>query len=261
MPRLLKALRQYWWILIGIGLLFAVYLLPPDTSLAEVQRDGTLGVCIPTERLPLVTNDPQKPGIEIEILQAIAADLHVALRLNTVPAMGQDFDPKSWGITRAQCAVLAGGVVDSVQTRSFLEASPPYAHTGWVAVSKAATPDLKGLAVGVLATSQGFDRIALSRYLRNAGAMVRIVRSPDELLSGLTDGTLNVGVTEALLAQSLIAGKSFAIRDLPIEDYPLVFGLWKGDLTLKRAIVDAFDRMQGDGRLAAILKRYGVTAS
>ena len=38
--------------------------------------------------------------------------------------------------------------------------------------------------------------------------------------------------------------------------YPIVLGLWKGDLTLKRAIVSAMGRMQRNGELATIMARY-----
>ena len=38
--------------------------------------------------------------------------------------------------------------------------------------------------------------------------------------------------------------------------HPIVLGLWKGDLTLKRAIVSAMGRMQRDGELATIMARY-----
>jgi hypothetical protein len=35
-----------------------------------------------------------------------------------------------------------------------------------------------------------------------------------------------------------------------------VLGLWKGDLTLKRAIVQGLEAVQHDGSLARILARY-----
>jgi len=38
--------------------------------------------------------------------------------------------------------------------------------------------------------------------------------------------------------------------------YPIAIGLWKGDLTLKRAIVSAIGQMQRNGELAAIMARY-----
>jgi hypothetical protein len=40
-----------------------------------------------------------------------------------------------------------------------------------------------------------------------------------------------------------------------------VFGLWKGDLTLKRAIVAAMTRIEASGEMAAIMARYIPGAS
>jgi polar amino acid transport system substrate-binding protein/cystine transport system substrate-binding protein/membrane-bound lytic murein transglycosylase F len=35
-----------------------------------------------------------------------------------------------------------------------------------------------------------------------------------------------------------------------------VFGLWKGDLTLKRAIVSGLESLERDGEVAKIIARY-----
>jgi polar amino acid transport system substrate-binding protein/cystine transport system substrate-binding protein/membrane-bound lytic murein transglycosylase F len=103
------------------GLLGAVYLLPPDTALRTVREAGTLRVCLPPYYPPLVTGDPTAPGIDVELLQAIARDLGVHLATVVNPVMGKDFNPRAWRITRAQCEVIAGGVVGSATTRSFLD--------------------------------------------------------------------------------------------------------------------------------------------
>jgi polar amino acid transport system substrate-binding protein/cystine transport system substrate-binding protein/membrane-bound lytic murein transglycosylase F len=258
MARLTRLLGQYAWILVGIGLLGAVYLLPPDTSLAELRRSGVLKACVPTERPPLVTADAAAPGLDVELLEALAADFGVDLALSPVPAMGQDFNPRSWHITRAQCAIIAGGVVASPETRSFLETSPAYAETGWILLAPAEIPDIDGRRVGVLATFQGFDRIALSRYLRDRSAKPVILRTPEELVSGLEEGRLDAAITEALLGRHIAAGRNWTITALPppLERYEVVLGLWKGDLTLKRAVVRAFGRLEEDGRLAALRRRY-----
>jgi polar amino acid transport system substrate-binding protein/cystine transport system substrate-binding protein/membrane-bound lytic murein transglycosylase F len=258
MERLTRFLGQYAWILVGVGLLAAVYLLPPDTSLAELRRSGVLKACVPEERPPLVTGNAGAPGLDIEILEALAADLQVDLALNRVPAMGQDFNPRSWHVTRAQCAIIAGGVVASPQTRSFLETSPAYAETGWILLAPAEIPDIDGRRIGVLATVQGFDRIALSRYLRDRKAKPAILRTPEELVSGLEEGRFDAAITEALLGHHIAAGRGWTTRPLPapLERYQVVLGLWKGDLTLKRAVVRAFERLQENGRLAELRRRY-----
>jgi len=110
----------------GMAALFGlIYLLPPDTSLSQLKQAGILRICVPTLYPPLVTGKPDAPGFDIEFAEAIARRLGVRLVVNTNAAMGRDFNPRNWNVTRAQCQVLAGGVVVSDLTRSFLDTTPP----------------------------------------------------------------------------------------------------------------------------------------
>src|SRR5438477_5678426 len=239
-----------------------VSFLPPDTSLSEVQADHALRACVPTTYPPLVTADPGRPGIDIEILRAVAEHIGVELVLNPNDAIGRDFNPGHWDVNRGKCEVLAGGVVDSTLTRSFLDTGPPYAETGWAIVAPVPLKEIRGRTLGALTILSGLDRIGLASYLRGQGVTVRVVRSAEELADGIASGALDGGITESLAAGQLAADKnwwfSFLPRELP--RYNVVFGLWKGDLTLKRKIVEAFQRLEANGALAAILRRYGAAS-
>ncbi len=240
------------------GLLGGVYMLPPDTALQQVRAAGTLRVCLPPSYPPLVTGDPAAPGIDVDLLHAIARELGVSVVPVVNPAMGRDFNPRAWRITRAQCEVLAGGVVGSPTTRSFLDTTQAYATTGWAWISPRPGVSLAGRRVGVFVGVSGLDRVALAAWLRTAKAQVTIALSAAELVKGLKDGRFDVGVTERLLAAELAAPLGWSVRWMPAElnRYPVVLGLWKGDLTLKRAIVSAMSRVQQSGELAAIMARY-----
>jgi ABC-type amino acid transport substrate-binding protein len=240
------------------GLLAAVNFLPPDTSLGEVRAAGVLRACVPTAYPPLVTGEPAAPGIDIELLRAIAADMGVRLVISSNSAMGRDFNPRNWHITRAQCDVLAGGVVGSTQTRSFLEASPPYAETGWAFLSLQPVKDIAGRRAGVLVGISGLDRLALSRTLREQNVEVTIVANAAELARGLRDGKFDFAVTEALLADEIATREGWTATwaPPPLVRYPVVLGLWKGDLTLKRAIVASLEKLERNGEVAKIKARY-----
>lgn len=260
MPGFRRLLRDFGGIAIVLALLVGVTLLPPDTSLAEVRAAQALKACVPTVYPPLVTGDAERPGIDIELLRAVAGRLGVSLLLSENRAMGRDFNPHNWGLNRAQCQVIAGGVADSNQTRSFLETGPSYAETGWATVSAAPIDDLRGKTVGVLTLISGLDRIGLASYLRAQGVTARVVTSPEALVAGIADGTFDAGVTEAMLAGKLAAENSWTVAWMPpaLARYDLVLGLWKGDITLKRAIDQAFAELAADGTIAAILARYDV---
>jgi polar amino acid transport system substrate-binding protein/cystine transport system substrate-binding protein/membrane-bound lytic murein transglycosylase F len=240
------------------GLLAGVYLLPPDTSLAEVRKAGVLRACMPPSYPPLVTGDRDAPGIDVELLRALAKTIGVNLIVSPNPAIGQDFNPRNWHVTRAQCEVLGGGVVASPLTRSFLETSPSYAQTGWALVGPKLPADIEGRRVGVLAGISGLDRLALSSYLRARNTQVIVTPDVAEFVSGLRDGRFEVGITEWLLAGQLAARNGWSVAWMPAElpRYPVALGLWKGDLTLKRAITDGLERLQHEGEVARIIARY-----
>jgi ABC-type amino acid transport substrate-binding protein len=240
------------------GLLAGVYLLPADTSLSEVRRAGLLRACMPPVYPPLVTGDANAPGIDVELLRALADKLALKLAITPNPAIGQDFNPRNWRVTRAQCEVLAGGVVASPVTRSFLETSPSYAQTGWGIVSPKPVGDLQGRRAIVLTGISGLDRLALSRFLRSKSIEFTIAPNAAELMSALRDGRADFGVTEMLLADQIAAREGFSAEWAPEElpRFPVVFGLWKGDLTLKRAIVDGLAQIEKSGEMAKIMARY-----
>ncbi len=246
-----------------VGLLGLVAFLPPDTSYSEVRSIGLLKICAPASYPPLVTGDPTRPGLDIELLTAVAERLGLRVLINTNPAIGRDFNPRAWRVTRAQCQVIAGGVITSPQTRSFMETVLPHAETGWVALSVTPLPDLAGKRVAVLPGVSGLDRVALSSYLRSAGATVSIARDRAAVAADLTSGAIEAAVTESLLAATLAQGRELVTTELPeaLGRYDVAFGLWKGDLTLKRAMTSAYAALEREGVVATIRGRYLGTSA
>jgi polar amino acid transport system substrate-binding protein/cystine transport system substrate-binding protein/membrane-bound lytic murein transglycosylase F len=117
---------------------------------------------------------------------------------------------------------------------------------------------LRGRKIGVLTPPSGLDRIALASRLRAAQAQVVIVGSAEALVAGVRDGRFEAGVTEKLLADQIAARERWRADWLPgdLPRYPVAFGLWKGDLTLKRAMEAGLGRLRRDGTVAEIVARY-----
>ncbi len=246
------------------GLLGLVYLLPPDTAMQEVEEAGLLRACVPPQYPPLVLDvanpDSERPGLEIEFLREIADRLDLRLSLNVNSAIGSDFNPRNWRVTRAQCNVIAGGVVATDLTRSFLDTTPPHLDTGWVFIGDDPGVALDGRTIGFFAGLSGRDRIALSRFLRDQGATPRVVQSADDLVEGLQAGDFDVAVTDALIGRQ-IAGENdwevvWATGDEGRD--PVAFGLWKGDLTLKRALSRVIRDLEDEGFLSDLIEKYGI---
>jgi ABC-type amino acid transport substrate-binding protein len=242
------------------GLFGTVYLLPPDTSLAQVMRAGILGICVPTFYPPLVTGKPDAPGFDIEFVQAVADRLRVRLVMSTNPAMSRDFNPRNWNVTRAQCQLLAGGVVVSDTTRSFLDTTPPLLQTGWALVAAKIPDTLADAKLGFYSGLVGLDRIALSRFLQAQKARVEIVASAEALAEGVRSGRLDAGISEALIARQIAGTLGAQVAWLPesLGRYPVAFGLWKGDLTLKRRLVEVIDDLDREGLTRELARRYKI---
>ena len=242
------------------GLLGALYLLPADTSLSQIRESGRLTVCLPPHYPLLVTGDPERPGFDVELMQEIAARLEVRMVVSTHSAIGRDFNPRNWRVTRAQCQILAGGVVLSQGVRSFLDTVPTPLSTGWAIVAPQIPDSLAGTEIGIHAGLTGLDRIGLSRFLRQAGTQARIINSSDALERSLASGELDAGISEALTASRIASGNDWQVLWMPepIERYQLGLGLWRGDLTLLQAVERIMDDLRREGVMDELVARYEI---
>lgn len=254
-----RGIWQLWkGLAVGVAVLLGISLLPTDTSLREAQRLGVLSACLPARLVPLVTGDPARPGIEVDLLQEIAAELGLRLNIRSIAAMGRDFDPAGARISRGQCAVLGGGLIDTPSLRGFLDVTSSYMDTGLVAISPSPR-DLQGAKAVILAAAvQGIDRTGLSALLRGQGIVFTLTRDRQDMLRALQEDQADIAILGAFDGQLLAAEQGYALQPLPAPfgSSTLVFGLWKGDLTLKRGIERALGKIRQDGRLARIISRY-----
>jgi ABC-type amino acid transport substrate-binding protein len=174
--------------------------------------------------------------------------------------MGRDFNPRTWNVTRAQCQMLAGGVVASDATRAFLDTTPPHLETGWALVAAQLPGRLEGMKVGVYTGLAGLDRLGLSRFLRDAKAHVEIMPSAEALTDALKSGAIDAGISEALMARQIAGtlGMQVAWLPPPLARYPVAFGLWKGDLTLKRRLTAVIGELEAEGLTHELARRYRI---
>lgn len=259
------------WLQAGINiaivaaLLSAISFLPPDTSLADRQKAGALKVCVPASFPPLVTGDAARPGFDIELVQAIAGQLNLQLAVNVLPSIGKDYNPRNWFLTRAQCDLVAGGVADTVQTRSFMQTIPTEAETGWVGISASGEMPDAGSVVAVLPGTTGLDRLALSSWLRQQGLRGQLVRSPNELTRLLASGAAAAAVTERFTAAELQLDSTglrmFWLDEQTFPHFAMALGLWKGDQTLRRAVAGAMETLEKAGTLATLRDSYGLSGA
>lgn len=255
-----RAWRDLLIVVLTIAPLSLVYLLPTDTSLAEVEQRGVLTACVPTAYPPLVMPGEDR-GFDVAMLTELARRLGVGLNLNVNPAIGQDFNPRNWRISRAQCQILAGGVVVSDQTRSFLDTISTDIETGWAVLTKGQPILPRGAKVGIFPGTGGLDRVALSGLMRQHGIAVTLLPSAAALERALQTGAIDAGITESLGARGLAKTHpdwTVAWLPAPSARYPLGYGLWKGDLTLKKRLQTILSDLEREGFVRDLEARYGI---
>lgn len=201
--------------------------LPPDTSLADRQRQGVLRFCVGDAASPLVHDG----GPELSLMQDAAKAMGLRLQLQEVPSIGRSFNPRDWQVGRGQCDVLGGGLADSATNRDFMTLIANGQRLGLVRVGQGDLP-APGDRIGVMVGSAGFDRIKLSSWLRAQDLRPVPLATPQKLAEWLHGG----GQAIVSTLQPLPVG--LPVHDLPPEAQAstnLAFGLWRGDLTLTRA--------------------------
>lgn len=282
-----RRIWQHWRsTVINLGtifaLLIAVSFLPADTSLSQIKERGVLKLCVPAAYPPFVTGNPEHPGYDIELVQAIADKIGVRLAVNTLQSIGRDFNPRNWMITRGQCDILAGGVADTVRTRNFMQTIPTDIQLGWMLLSLEGRIPTQGDQVIVIPGNTGLNRLELSAWLRNQGVSATTLsmqageeRVATQVFTALQNGSAKGLVAENFTACSLLnkmdsetnvkASWVFTpVDEVSDEDnsgpvgetYSLALSLWKGDVTLKRAVEKAMRELENDGVTTGLRSLY-----
>lgn len=251
--------------LIPLGLCFAliaaVGFLPPDMSLAEIDRRGRINVCMPVGYDPLVTGDVNAPGFEVELVREIAARAGWTIGIVSNASMGRDFNPRSWRITRAQCQMVAGGVALTHATRSFMDTSQGHLQTGWMMVT--AGPQVApqpGQRVGFYGGMTGLDRIQLGQYLRNRDVQTQIIPTAPGMRERLENDAIDMAISEALIVAHTFESEAWTTSWLPPElgRFTLGFGFWRGDTTLRHRIEGIMRLLESEGFIDELADRYGI---
>ncbi len=265
------------------GLLVAISFLPADTSLSQIRERGVLKLCVPASYPPFVTGNPENPGFDIELVQAIADEIGVRLTVNTLQSIGRDFNPRNWMLTRGQCDMLAGGVADTVRTRNFMQTIPTDIKLGWMLLSPEGVVPSQGDQVIVIPGNTGLNRLELSAWLRNQGLSATTLsmqageeRVANQFFAALQNGSAKGLVAENFTACSLLnrldanenvkASWVFSPADALSDEkgdnssvgetYSMALSLWKGDVTLKRAVEKAIAGLEDNGKMTYLRNLY-----
>lgn len=222
-------------IVLGVIAYLLLRQLPPDNSLARVKAAGVLTACIPSELPPFISvQNDQGQGSEAELLTQAAKSIGVPVAWNIQAAWGTSPDPVDWGVRPESCDVLAGGVVVNEETQALMQVLP-YQRAGWAMLTTRDKPQKLAILTNHwgLESDRAFDW-ADSKNLDYLG-----FNSAGEALRALKDGTQDSALglePEVQWLQSQLAGSQVRrVPELPTQT--LALGMWKNNITLKRALL------------------------
>jgi polar amino acid transport system substrate-binding protein len=227
-------------------------------SLEAIRSAGTLGLCAHPNSLPFASKTADPPGFQVELGQALARELGVALRLDWIITQYQ--------MRSAGCDILLDVIADAeAQGETRLRVSKPYYRTGVALAvpSGSSLTSFKSLdahsKVGVQVGSMAAMTIS-QRHVPTSTFGFE-VDSLDALANHEIDAA---AVTPAAAGYFNLTHPDKAIRILERDEsekdlnWNVAVGMVRPDEQLRIAIDQAIERLRSDGTVDRIYQRYGI---
>ena len=231
-------------------------------TLDAIKQRGRLVVCANPNALPFSTKSGDRPGFELELAEALAKELGVALEVAWVVFPLQ--------VPRVDCDILFDSIVDQETAEdAHIRLSRPYTASG---VAIAVRPGLKDInGFGDLKQGQRIGAIvgSLARVkLGKQGLQTIPFTFEDEMIEAVGKGELDVAlVTPATIGYYNLLHKDAqvtSVRDdvsMPELHWEVAVGMRKADDALVAAVNTALERMLADGIVSRIYASYGIDQS
>lgn len=228
-------------------------------SLDAIRAGGTLRQCAHPNALPFASRHAATQGFQIELGQAVAKQLGVALE--PVWIIG----PSQFG--RAGCDIVTDAIADpEAQQETGLQLSKSYYRTGVTLAFLDASPVTsiasmdRHAKIGVMVGS------VAAMTLRQAGFATSTFGFEDEMLQALAAREIAAAAVSRASAGYFAAthpGTPIHLVDIgslaPELSWNVAIGLVKPDPQLREAIDTALDRLAADGTIQRIYAHYGIT--
>ena len=227
-------------------------------SLDAIRSSGVLGLCAHPNSLPFASKTADPPGFQIELGQALARELGVALR--------PDWIITQYQMRSAGCDIVLDIIADrEAQGETNLRISKPYYRTG---VALAVLPASKLTSfksldehtkVGVLVGSMA--AMTLSQRHVPTSTFGFEVDSLDALANHELDAA---AVTPTMASYYNLTHPDKTVRILDLDEsepnlsWNVAIGMVRPDDGLRNAVDQALEKLRTDGTVERIYRRYGV---
>ena len=228
-------------------------------TLDAIKQRGKVMVCANPNALPFSSKSGDRRGFELELGEALAKELGVALEVGWV------IFPVH--VARVDCDILFDSIVDRETAEdAHLRLSRPYIESG---VAIALRPGMEGIkGFGDLKKGQRIGGVVGSLAtvsLGKKGVPTIPFTFEDEMLEALGKGEIDV----ALAIPSSIGYYNITHKDAPVtlvRDYDsmpelrweVAVGMRKADDALVTAVNAALERMLAEGVIHRIYASYGI---
>lgn len=243
-------------------LLFAVALPPAGgadaRSLDMVHQRGALGQCAHPNALPFASRKGEPPGFQIELGEAIAKQLGVALE--PIWTIG------GHQLRRAGCDIVTDAIAEQgVQDETGLQVSKPYYRTGIVLAVGESSPITSVQSIDPTAKIGVTGGSVAAMTFKQRGLTISTYGFEDDLLQALLDKQIDAAaVSRAAAGYFNKTHPGDPIRMVEIDGLAPDFswnvgvGMVKPDDKLRAAIDDALQQLTADGTIERIYARYGI---
>jgi polar amino acid transport system substrate-binding protein len=200
-----------------------------------------LNVCVPPDLPPYIESSVgEGVGSEAVLVRRVAARIGVDVAWSLQSGWLTSPDPVDWGLRPESCDLLAGGIVDSEDTRALMTLSD-YQKTGWTLLSlgqRAGRLAILNPHWG-LASDRAFDWA--DRRGQDYDLLTRSAEALDGVRAGKYAAVLALAPENRWL-QTQQALPAAALQPVPaLGPVRLALGVWKTRITLRRAVAAVLD--------------------
>lgn len=245
--------------ILSLVVAIAVLIGPAQARPLNTIRDfGSIGLCAHPNSLPFASKEGNPPGFQVELGQALARELGVALRLDWIITQYQ--------MRSAGCDIVLDAIADrEAQGETRLAISKPYYRTG-VALAVPSASKLTsfksldantkvGVQVGSVAA------MVLSQRHVPTSTFGFEVDSLEALANHEIDAA---AVTPTMAAYYNLTHPDKTLRVLALDEseadlnWNVAIGMVRPDKELREAVDAALEKLRTNGTVDKIYQRYGV---
>ncbi|MES1148350.1 MAG: transporter substrate-binding domain-containing protein [Bradyrhizobium guangdongense] len=227
-------------------------------TLDAIRSDGKIGLCAHPNSLPFASKAGNPPGFQVEMGQALARELGVALRLDWIITQYQ--------MRSANCDILLDIIADrEAQGETRLRISKPYYRSG-VALAVPSASALTSFKSLNEQTKVGVQVGSVAAMIINRRRVpISTFGFESDSLDALANHEIDAAaVTPTAASYFNLTHPDKEVRILDRDEseadlnWNVAVGMLRPDDALRDAIDGVVERLRADGTIDRIYRRYGI---